>query len=66
MASESPTITALTAGQLAKILAAASGRRITEAMVAADIQARAPVNPDRTVNLIHYTAWLVRQVADGD
>ena len=65
--SEKPAkVTALTAEQLAKVLSAAGGRRITEEMIRADIEAGAPVNPDGTVNLIHYTAWLVKEMAGGD
>ena len=65
--SEKPAkVTALTAEQLAKVLSAAGGRRITEEMIRADIEAGAPVNSDGTVNLIHYTAWLVKEMAGGD
>jgi len=63
MSAETPKITALTPAQAAKILAAAGNRRITEAMLRADIDAGAPVNADGTINLIHYTAWLVREQA---
>ena len=63
MTAETPKITALTPAQAAKILAAAGSRRITEAMVRADIDAGAPANTDGTVNLVHYAAWLVRQAA---
>jgi hypothetical protein len=66
MTAETPKITALTPAQAAKILAAAGSRRITEAMVRADIDAGAPTNADGTVNLVHYAAWLVREVAGGD
>jgi hypothetical protein len=70
MAAETPKITAVTPAQAAKILAAAGSRRITEAMVRADIDAGAPTNADHrnpgTVNLVHYAAWLVREVAGGD
>ncbi len=65
MTAETPRITALTPAQAAKILAAAGSRRITEAMVRADLDAGAPTNADGTVNLVHYTAWLVGEVADG-
>ena len=54
-------ITALTIDQTAKILSAAGGRRITEEMVRADIEAGVPTNPDGTVNLVHYTSWLVKE-----
>ena len=66
MSEKSAKITALNAEQLAKVLSAAGGRRITEEMIRADMDAGAPVNPDGTVNLIHYTAWLVKGDAGGD
>ena len=66
MTAETPKITALTPAQAAKILAAAGSRRITEVMVRADIDAGAPTNADGTVNLVHYAAWLVQEVAGGD
>ena len=66
MTAETPKITALTPAQVARILAAAGSRRFTEAMVRADIDAGAPTNADGTINLVHYTAWLVREVAGGD
>jgi len=66
MTAETPKMTALTPAQAAKILAAAGSRRITEAMVRADIDAGAPANADGTVNLVHYTAWLAREVTGGD
>jgi len=61
-----PSLTALTVAQAAKVLSAAGGRRITEAMLRADIDAGAPANADGTINLVHYTAWLVREVSGGD
>ena len=66
MTAETPKLTALTPAQAAKILAATGARRITEAMVRADIEAGAPTNADGTVNLVHYTAWLVKEMAGGD
>jgi len=65
MTAGTPKITALTAPQAAKVLSAAGGRRITEAMLRADIAAGAPVNADGTLNLVHYAAWLVREAAGG-
>ena len=59
-----PRITALSPAQAARILAAAGQRRITEAMVLADIEAGAPTNADGTLNLIHYIAWLSWQAGD--
>jgi hypothetical protein len=45
-----------------QILTAAGGRPVTDEMVRKDIEAGAPVNPDGTINLIHYAAWLARNV----
>jgi hypothetical protein len=66
MSETTPSLTGLTVGQAAKVLSAAGGRRITEEELRADIDAGAPVNSDGTINLVHYTAWLVREVAGGD
>ena len=63
MTEETPIMIALTPTQAAKILSAAGNRRITEAMVRADIKAGAPINADGTVNLIHYAAWLALEAA---
>ena len=65
MSETTPSLTALTVAQTAKVLSAASGRGITETMVRADIDAGAPVNADGTINLVHHTAWLVREVNRG-
>jgi len=56
---------ALTLAQLAQLLAAAGQRPITEAMVAADIGSGAPTNANGTINLLHYAAWMAREVARG-
>ena len=66
MSETTPSLTALTAAQVAKVLLAAGSRRITEEMLRADIDAGAPVNADGTLNLVHYTAWLVQEVSGGD
>jgi hypothetical protein len=48
-------------------LSRAGGREITDAMIAADIKAGAPVQPDGTVHLLNYGAWLAKEfVRDGD
>ena len=61
-----PKLTSLTLDQLARLLSAAGKRRITAAEIAADLDAGAPVNPDGTVNLVHYAAWLAREADHGD
>ena len=65
MSETTPSLTALTVAQAAKVLSAAGNRRITEDMVRTDTDAGAPVNTDGTMNLVHYTAWLVREAASG-
>ena len=59
-------LTALTIDQTAKILSAAGARRITEEMIRADIDAGAPTNSDGTINLVHYTAWIVKEMSIAD
>ena len=65
MSETTPSLTALTVAQAAKVLSATGGRRISEAELCADIDAGAPVNSDGTLNLVHYTAWLVKETASG-
>ena len=48
---------------LARLLSAAAGVQIDEDGIRDDIDAGAPVNADGTLNLVHYAAWLVRQLA---
>ena len=54
---------ALAPDDLARLLTAASGVPVDADDVRADIDAGAPSNPDGTLNLVHYAAWLVRQLA---
>ena len=53
---------ALTVEETARMLAAGGGRRVTPEQVQADIDAGAPVGRDGRINLVHYAAWLVREV----
>jgi len=57
---------ALAVPDAARLLTAAGGHRISAEMIRADIAAGAPTNPDGTINLVHYAAWLAREVAGGD
>ncbi|MBX3356494.1 MAG: hypothetical protein KF724_12430 [Phycisphaeraceae bacterium] len=47
---------------LVRLLRASGSRQMSAERVRADIDAGAPTNPDGTINLVHYGAWLVRQV----
>ena len=58
-------VTALTIDQIAQVLSNAAGRKVTTEMIQLDIDAGAPTNPDGTINLINYTAWLVGASVDG-
>jgi hypothetical protein len=50
----------------ARLLTRVGGERVTVAMLEADLNAGAPANPDGTLNLVHFVAWLVREAARGD
>ena len=56
---------AMTVKDAAKLLTRASGVRITEAQIHTDIDDGTPTNADSTINLVHYAAWLVREMATG-
>jgi len=48
-----------------KVLHAAGSQHVSEETLRSDIEAGAPVNPDGTVNLVHYAAWMVKEMARG-
>ena len=56
----------LTLADAARVLSRASGATITSAHLQADTNAGAPTNADGNLNLVHYAAWLVREVQLGD
>ena len=45
---------------------AAKALGISEDMLRSDLDAGAPTNPDGTVNLVHYAAWLNREMNRTD
>ena len=51
---------------MARILSASGPQPVTAEMLQADIDAGAPVNADGTMNLVHYAAWIVKEMIDGD
>ncbi len=65
MSDSTPTISALTVAQVAKLLSVAGEHQITEAMVRDDLELGAPANANGTMNLVNYTAWLVRETTNG-
>ncbi len=54
---------ALSVTATARLLARVGGRSITEAMIERDIEDGAPTNADGTINLVHFAAWLVRDMS---
>lgn len=55
-----PNPAALTITQLVRLLIAGGSQTASGKLVRQDIQDGAPTNPDGSINLLHYTAWLVR------
>ncbi len=55
---------ALAVADAARLLAKASSEPVTEAMIRGDIDDGAPTNPDGTVNLVHYAAWLAMKTRE--
>ena len=56
---------ALAMADAARVLSRLGGKSVTEAMLRADIDAGAPTNADGSINLVHYAAWLVKEMATG-
>ena len=45
----------------------AAGTSVTVEMLQADVDSGAATNADGTINLVHYAAWIVREIAErGD
>lgn len=53
---------AIPIAQAARVLTRASGERVTEEMIQADIAAGAPTNRDGTIHLVRYAAWLLKEM----
>jgi len=48
-----------------RLLSRAGGQPVTLDMLEADIAAGAPTNADGTMNLLHYAAWLVKEMGNA-
>jgi len=57
---------ALALSDAARLLAKVGGPSISEEMLRDDLTAGAPTNADGTINLVHYCAWLVKEMGRGD
>lgn len=56
----------LTLEQAAKLLSAAVKVRIPLEQIEKDVEAGAPTNQDGTISLVHYAAWVVKEMGRGD
>jgi len=50
----------------ARLLTRVGGQAASVEMIRADLDAGAPTNADGSINLIHYAAWLVREMNGAD
>jgi hypothetical protein len=57
---------ALAPADAARLLSRVGGQPVTVEMLQADVAAGAPTNADGTLNLVHYAAWLVKEMGRGD
>ena len=56
--------TSLAIADAALLLTKAGGQTVSVAMIEADLAAGAPANADGTINLVHFAAWLAREMAN--
>ena len=63
-----PTLspTALSLAAAAALFTRSGGEPVSVEMLEADLASGAPSNSDGTLNLVHYAAWLVKEIARGD
>lgn len=59
-------LNALTPANAARLLTRVGGQPVTVEMLQADLAAGAPANADGTINLVHYAAWLLKEMGRGD
>lgn len=56
----------LTVEQLAKLLTNSYRQQVPAEQIEADLAVGAPTNPDGTINLAHYAAWLLQEKHRGE
>ena len=59
----SVALTRLSIDQVVALLQRAGARHLTAERLRAELAAGAPANPDGTVNLIAYGAWMLQELA---
>lgn len=63
--SPAPDATRLSPAQLAALLTNVGGEEVTEADVLEDVADGAPTNPDGTLALVVYGAWILKEGGGG-
>jgi hypothetical protein len=58
--------TALSLQDVAMLLSRMGGQPISEEMIRVDLAEGAPTNVDGTINLVHYAAWLVKEMSGAN
>ncbi len=56
----------LTPADAARLLSKVGGVNITEDQIREAIAAGAPMNPGGTLNLVHFGAWLLKEMSNGN
>ena len=56
----------MTPADAARLLSKVGGVNITEDQIREAIAAGAPVNPGDTLNLVHFGAWLLKEMSNGN
>jgi hypothetical protein len=51
---------------LAKLLSRVGGTEIAPEVIEQDIEEGMPTNPDGTVSVVHYAAWLVQEMTQHE
>lgn len=60
------SLTAIPVDELATVLKRSGARHASVEAIQRDLDAGAPRNPDGTINLLAYTAWLIRERGNGN
>lgn len=56
---------AISVGDAARLLSRVGGRVVAPETLARDVASGAPTNTDSTINLVHYAAWLMREMGNN-
>jgi len=57
---------AMSVNDLAKLLSRVGGTEIAPEVIEQDIEEGMPTNPDGTVSVVHYAAWLVQEMTQHE